>query len=381
MFKQFAAVTLLTLLALILSACGPVTNTAEPTAVSAVGPVTSDRCGDRSQLAPEITIFNWTEYLDPALREQFEQECGVKVTEVYFDSNETLLNAMIGGGANYDIIVPSDYMVQLMIAQDMLEPLDFGVIPNIANYGDAFMHRYFDPEQKYTVPYFWGTTAFVIDTEKVPDFTPSWKMLFEPTEETCGQISMLDDQRDVIGAALLYLGYSINDVDPAHLEEAKEVLIRQADCVKAYDSNTNDDLIIQGETALAHIWVGDAVLYTNNPDGGGRETIQYILPEEGNVIYQENLAVPRTAQNKYTAMVFINYLSDPQINAQNADYVGYATTNVAAREFIDPSFAANQSLYPPEEALDKMEWLQDVGDAIELYDRVWTEFKAAAGGG
>ena len=189
--------------------------------------------------------------------------------------------------------------------------------------------------------------------------------MFEPSDETCGKISMLDDERETIGAALMYLGYSINDTDPAHLEEAKNLLIEQSKCVKAYDSQTNDDLIISGETVLAHIWTGDAIL-AGLPDYGGREGIVYVIPEEGCTIWQDNMAIPVNAPNAYTAMIFMNYLQYPEIAAQNAEYVGYGTPNAAAKEFIDPAIMEDTSIYPPPEIEARLQWIEDVGDALEL---------------
>lgn len=364
---------ILTLGGLILAACAPA---AAPVSSPEV---ISGRCGDPSRLSSELNLYTWVEYIDPAIKDQFEEECGVRVVEDNYDSNETLLAKLQAGGANYDVIVPSDYMVQIMIGEGMLEPLDFNVITNIENFGEAFTHQYFDPEQKYTVPYFFGTSGFAVDTNVIPDPAASWSMVFEPSPEVCGKISMLDDERETIGAALMYLGYPINDTDPAHLEEAKQLLIEQSQCVKAYDSQTNDDLIVQGETVIGHMWTGDAIL-AGLPEYGGREGIVYVIPQEGCTIWQDNLAVPVTAPQKYTAMVFINYLSDPEIAAQNAEFVGYGSPNVAAYEFIDPEILTNESIYPTEDTFQVLQWIEDVGDALELYDRIWTEFKAAVGG-
>jgi spermidine/putrescine transport system substrate-binding protein len=316
--------------------------------------------------------------MDPDIKTQFEEECGVKVTETNFDSNETLLATLQAGGADYDIIVPSDYMVQIMVDEGMLMELDYNVISNIKNMEELNVHQYFDPDQKYTVPYFWGTSGFAVDTNVVTDVQPSWKMMFDPSSPYCGKISMLDDERETIGAALMYLGYSINDTDPAHLEEAKNLLIEQSTCVKAYDSQTNDDLIISGETVLAHIWTGDAIL-AGLPDSGGREGIAYVIPQEGCTIWQDNMAVPVNAPNAYTAMVFMNYLQYPEVAAQNAEWVGYGTPNAAGKEFIDPDILSDEGIYPTAETTAHLQWIEDVGDALELYDRIWTEFKAAAG--
>lgn len=372
-------VYILLLAALLLAACQPAA-TAEPTEPAAVpgGGETTDRCGDRSQLADEIFLYTWVEYIDPEIMEQFEEECGVQVTETNFDSNETLLATLQAGGADYDIVVPSDYMVQIMVDEGMLMELDWNVIPNIQHMDSLNVNQYFDPEQKYVVPYFWGTSGFAVDTNVVTDVVPSWSMMFDPDSPYCGQISMLDDQRETLGAALMYLGYSINDTDPAHLEEAKNLLIDQSKCVKAYDSQTNDDLIISGETVLSHMWTGDAIL-AGLPDYGGREGIVYVIPEEGTTIWQDNMAIPVGAPNAYTAMVFMNYLHYPEIAAQNAEYVGYGTPNAAAKEFIDPDILSDEGIYPPEEVETHLQWIEDVGDALELYDRIWTEFKAAVG--
>ena len=359
-----------------LAACQPAAAT-EPAAGPGAGE-TSERCGDKSNLAGEIFLYTWVEYIDPELKTQFEEECGVKVTETNFDSNETLLATLQAGGADYDIIVPSDYMVQIMVDEGMLMELDYSVISNIKNMEPLNVNQYFDPEQKYTVPYFWGTSGFAVDTSIVTEYEASWKMMFDPNSPYCGKISMLDDERETIGAALMYLGYPINDTDPAHLEEAKNLLIEQSKCVKAYDSQTNDDLIISGETALAHIWTGDAIL-AGSPDAGGREGIVYVIPQEGCTIWQDNMAVPVNAPNAYTAMVLMNYLNFPEIAAQNAEWVGYGTPNKAAKEFIDPEMLANQGIYPPAEVEQHLQWIEDVGEALELYDRIWTEFKAAAG--
>jgi spermidine/putrescine transport system substrate-binding protein len=370
----------LVILALSVAACQP---TAAPTATQEAtepgGAATEGRCGDRSQLSPELALYTWVEYIDPAIKDEFEAECGVKVVETNYDGNETLLASLQAGGANYDIVVPSDYMVQIMIGEGLLEPLDFDVITNIHNMGAFHVNQYFDPDQKYTVPYFWGTSGFAVDTNAITDPQSSWEMVFKPSDEVCGKISMLDDQRETIGAALMYLGYSINDTDPAHLEEAKNLLIEQSDCVKAYDSQTNDDLIVTGETVISHMWTGDAVL-AGNPDTGGRDGITYLIPEEGCTIWQDNLAVPTSAHNKYTAMVFMNYLHYPEIAAQNAEFVGYGSPNQAAREFIDPDMLADERVYPPDSVMQNLQWIEDVGDALELYDRIWTEFHAAIGG-
>ncbi|MBM3126836.1 MAG: spermidine/putrescine ABC transporter substrate-binding protein [Chloroflexi bacterium] len=370
MKKTLFYVLLLTVL--ILSACAPAGAT-EP-AVPAGGGEDSGRCGDKSKLSKEIYLYNWADYIDPAIKEDFEKECGVKVVETNFGSNEEMLANLQSGGASYDIVVPSDYMIQTMIIEGMLMELDYSVITNIKHMDPIYLNAYFDPEQKYTVPYYFGTSGFAVNTAVVTEYANSWSMMFDPNSPYCGKISMLDDTREVIGAALIYLGYSVNDVDPAHLEEAKDLLIAQAKCVKAYDSQTNDDMLASGEVVLSHIWTGVWALVNAE-----NEAIVYVIPEEGSAVYMDNLAIPVGAPNAYTAMVFLNYTQYPEIAAQNTRFVGYATPNVAAREFIDPEVLANESIYPKSDVAARLQYFEDVGDALALYDRIWTEFKAAVG--
>lgn len=365
------------ILALLLTACAQ-TQSSDDQALGAP-PTDENPCGDKDKLALEIQLYTWVEYIDPALKEQFQADCGVKVTETNYDSNETLLATLQSGATGYDIIVPSDYMVQIMVSENLLQPLHYNLIPNYKNMGQAHVGQYFDPEQKFIVPYFWGTSGFAVDTSVIADPAPSWKTIFEPAPEACGKISMLDDPRETVGAALMYLGYPINDTDPAHLEAAKQALIQQAKCVKAYDSQSNDDLIIQGETVIGHIWTGDAIL-AGLPDVGGRAEIVYVIPEEGCTIWQDNMAIPKGAPNSYTAHIFMNYLHDAARAAQNAEFVGYGTPNEAAKALLPSDMLNNPGIYPPAETFARLQWIEDVGDALELYDRIWTEFKAAAGG-
>jgi len=371
--------SLLVLAGLLLAACTPAAATEPVQSDNGDTTDTSRRCGDKTKLADEIQVYTWVEYFDPAVKDQFESECGVHVVETNFDSNETLLATLQSGATGYDVIVPSDYMVQIMISENMLEPLDFSLITNIVHMSAVNTHQYFDPEQQYSMPFDWGTSGFIVDTAVLPNPAASWKTVFDPDPAACGKISMLDDQRETLGAALMYLGYSINDTDKAHLDAAKDLLIAQAPCVKSYDSQTNDDLIVSGETVIGHIWTGDAVL-AGNPDTGGRAGLEYVIPEEGCTIWQDNLAVPTSAPNKYTAMVFINFMSDPEIAAQNITFMGYGSPNEAAKALLDPAILNNQSIYPDEATMSHLQWIQDVGDALELYDRVWTEFKASIGG-
>jgi spermidine/putrescine transport system substrate-binding protein len=214
----------LLLLALVLSACAPAASE-EPAAPSGgeepAGEM-SERCGDMSNSPTGSSSTPGSNISIPRSRTMFQEECGVEVVETNFDSNETLLATLQAGGADYDIIVPSDYMVQIMIDEGMLMELDYSVITNMQHMDPLNVNQYFDPEQKYTVPWFWGTSGFAVDTNVVTDYTDSWSMMFDPNSPYCGQISMLDDQRETLGAALMYLGYSLNSIQtPRNLKRQR----------------------------------------------------------------------------------------------------------------------------------------------------------------
>jgi len=309
---------------------------------------------------------------------QFEAECGVKVTEANYDSDEVLLAALETSSSDYDVVVHPHAMTRILIDGGKLLELDYGVIPNIENM-DAFnINQYFDPEQKFTVPYLWGTTGLLVDANVVTNPEDSWGMLFDPAKSKCGMINMLDNERETIGAALKYLGYSMNDTDPAHLADASTLLREQSPCVNAYwvDSISNADLLLEGNIVFAHVRSYDGMRATL-PDRGGRDGIRYFIPREGAAIWQDNMAIPADAPNPYTAMVFMNYLQFPEIAAMNAVWVGFATPNAAAKAFIDPDILANEAIYPSPEVQARLEWIEDVGAAIELYDMVWKELSGS----
>ena len=354
MKKAVSLLVALALLAIVVS-CGPATG------------------GGEQELAKELHVYNWSEYIDPEIYTDFEEEFGVKVIEDTFASNEDLLAKMQAGASGYDLIVPSDYMVTIMNELDLLAELNFDNIPNFKNISDKFKDPSYDPGNKHSVPYDWGTTGIGYDTNVVEQVPDSWAYLFDPAlaSQYAGKISMLNDSRESIGAALKYLGYSLNTTDEAQLEEAKQLLIQQKPWVATYDSEAFEDLLAAGETALAHGWGGD--FYMAMADA---PQIAYAIPKEGGVIWTDNLAIPKTAPSQYTAEVFINYLLRPEVGAQNCNYTWYASPNTAAEEFINPDILNDPGIYPPDEVLAKLEFLKDVGEATSLYDRIWTEIKS-----
>ncbi len=324
------------------------------------------------QAPPELHLFIWANYIAPEVYQLFEQEFGVKVIEENFDSNETLRSKLQAGATGYDIIVPSDYTVEALIAQGLLAELDLSQIPNFQHISPRFRGLFYDPHNRYSIPYLWGTTGIGYNASKIETPPATWAELFDPArlERYSNRVSMLDDPRETIGAALKYLGYSVNSTDPHALEAAKNLLLAQKPYLARYDSETYDDFLLTGDLVIAHGWSGEfAKARLENPD------IHYVIPREGGVIWADNLAIPKSSQRVDLAHKFIDFLLRPHINATIVNYLRYPSTNEAAQAYILPEILHDPALYPPEEIMEKLEWIRDIGDAIALYEAVWDEVK------
>lgn len=369
----------LLLAVLILGACSQAPAAApagEPQSSSGdAAAVTSERCGDPSRLSDSVSFYNWTDYIDPEILTMFEEECGVRVVYDTFSSNEDLLAKLQAGATGYDVIVPSDYMVTIMMQLGLLKELDHANIPNLENLADRFREPSYDPGNRYSVPYQWGTTGIGYDADVFDTPPASLATLFDPEQaaQYAGKISLLNDGREVIGAALKYLGYSLNSTDPAQLEEAKQVILAVKPYVLTFDSDTFDDLLVSEETSLALAWNGSIYLAISESEG---RNLGFAVPEEGLTIFTDNLAVPASAPNPYTAEVLINYLLDPEIGAMVTNFTHFASSNEAALPMIVDEIRNDPGIYPPEDVLDRMEFIADVGETTALYERIWTEIKA-----
>lgn len=356
---------------ILLAGCGPtMPPTAAPTQVAGPGPTPVPT---QPTLAEELHVYNWSEYIDPEIYAEFEAEFGVRVIEDTFASNEDLLAKLQAGATGYDIIVPSDYMVEIMVGLDLLAVLDQANLPNRGNLYERFQSPPYDPDNTYCIPYQWGTTGIGYNSEVVADPPDSWGYLFDPEMAApfAGKMSMLNDGREAIGAALKYLGYSINSTDEAQLEEAKQLLLQQKAWISTYDNEQFEDLLLTGDTVIGQGWSGEFFVAALED-----ERIMYTIPQEGAAIWADNVCIPKTSANKYTAEVFINYLLRPDVAAKVTNYTWFASPVEAAEELIDPEILAEEAIYPPDEVMAKLEWIQDVGDASMLYDRIWTEVRA-----
>lgn len=316
-----------------------------------------------------LTVYNWAEYIDESVLRQFEKEYGVKVIYETFSTNEDMYVKLKSGGANYDVVFPSDYMIERMIKEDMLAKIDMSNIDNYKYIDDIFKNLDFDPNNEYSVPYMWGTLGILYDEKIVTEPVDSWSILWD--EKYKGQILMLDSQRDSIGIALKKLGFDLNAKNVRELELAKEELIKQKPLVMAYIVDEVKDMMIGGEAALAVVWSGEAVVIIEEG-----EDFNYTIPKEGSNVWFDNMVIPKTVKNKELAEEFINFMTRPEIAFKNTNYIGYSTPNTGAMEMLDEEIRNNEAAYPSDEIIRNCEVFLDPGDFLKEYDRVWTEFKA-----
>ncbi len=317
----------------------------------------------------KLIVYNWADYIDESVIKEFEKEYGVKVVYETFSTNEDMYVKLKSGGASYDVAFPSDYMIERMIKEDMLETINMDNISNYSHIGDMFKNLDFDPNNEYSVPYMWGTVGILYNTKLVTGSVDSWNILWD--EKYKGQILMLDSQRDSIGITLKKLGYHINSKNVDELEEVKDELIRQKPLVMAYVVDEVKDMMIGEEAALAVVWSGDAVFIIDE-----NEDLDYIVPKEGSNLWFDNMVIPKTAKNKDLAEKFIDFMSRPDVALKNTDYIGYSTPNTGAMDMLDEEIRNDDVAYPSEEVIDNCEIFLDPGDFLKEYDRVWTEFKA-----
>jgi spermidine/putrescine-binding protein len=342
--------------ALVLAACGGGDDDAAPVVDPVVDP---DGGCALNEVDGDLFFYNWSEYMDPELIEKFEAEYGVTVTEDFYDSNEAMQPIISAGGSGYDVIVPSDYMVSIMIADGTLMPLDKSVIPNYANLGDEFRSGLpYDPSGTYVAPYQWGTTGLGVNLNVVGEDAPrSWALIFDPeyTDAYSGQISLLNDPRETLGAALKYLGYSLNTTNEEELNEATELLAETVSRVAAFDSDQYSNLLVSGETVIAHGYSGNLISNIDDLDG-----YTYFVPDEGGTFWIDNMAVPFDAPHPCTAHTFINFILDAENGAALTNWIAYASPNEAAKEFIDPELLDDPRIFPDD--LSDFEVIIDTGD-------------------
>lgn len=322
----------------------------------------------------KLVVYNWGEYIDPEVLTIFEEETGINVVYEEFETNEILYPKVSSGAIAYDVVCPSDYMIQRMIENDLLTEINFDNIPNIKNIGKQYMEqsRQFDPENKYSVPYCWGTVGILYNKTMVDEPVNSWSILWDPKYKD--NILMQDSVRDAFGATLKYLGYSLNSTDLDELTEAKNLLIEQKPLVQAYVIDKVRDKMIGNEAALGVIYSGEAI-YTQkeNPN------LEYVIPKEGSNIWIDSWVIPKNAEHKENAEKFINFLCRPDIALMNFEYITYSTPNEAARELIeDESIRNSEIAFPDLSKYDNLETFQYLGtEADQVYGDLWNKVKSS----
>ena len=321
----------------------------------------------------KLVVYNWGEYLDPNVIPMFEKETGIQVVYEEYETNEIMYPKVQSGAIAYDVVCPSDYMIQRMIENDLLAKINFDHIPNIKYIGDTYLEqsRQFDPDNLYSVPYCWGTVGILYNKTMVDEPIDSWSVLWD--EKYKDNILMQDSVRDAFAVALKYIGASLNSTDLNELEEAKQLLIDQKPLVQAYVIDQVRDKMIGNEAAIGVIYSGEAI-YTQaeNPN------LKYVIPKEGSNLWIDSWVIPKNAQHKENAEKFINFLCRPDIAKMNFDYITYSTPNTGARELIeDPAIRNSKIAFPEPEDLVNCETFRFLGDKYDaIYNQLWREVKS-----
>lgn len=387
--KLYRLASLLIVLMLVLGACAPApTPTAEPpTSAPANTPSVAATAPAAETAAPaatatlakptstELNLYGWSDYVPQQLLDDFTAQYGIKVNYDTYSSNEEMLAKLQAGASGYDLVIPSDYTVTIMLKQDMLEPIDHAQIPNFANLDPRFLNKDYDPGNKYTIPYQWGTTALVYDKTKVPFEPKSWADLWDPRFK--GRLVVLDDEREVPGMALQVLGFDKNSTDPAQLDQAKAKLIALKPNILLFNSDDPETSLITGETWAGLVYNGNAALAKQQDPN-----IEYICPTEGCGLWFDNLAVPKGAPHADAALAFLNFMLEPKESVLITKEFPYSSPNAAAMDYLKTSDPTTYDAYmafpatnPPADFLAHAAEVKDVGSATTLYDQLWTDFK------
>ena len=321
----------------------------------------------------QVIVYNWGEYLDPEVIKMFEEETGIQVIYDEYETNEIMYPKIETGTSAYDVVCPSDYMIEKMIENDLLYEIDFKNIPNASNIGQQYYEqsKAFDPENRYSIPYCWGTVGILYNKTMVDEPVDSWSILWD--EKYANNILMQDSVRDAFMVALKLNGDSMNSVERQELEAAKRLLIGQQPLVQAYVVDQVRDKMIGGEAALGVIYSGEAI-YTQRENSD----LEYVIPKEGTNVWIDSWVIPKTSKNKENAEIFINYMCRPDIALLNFEYITYSTPNDAARELIEDEDIRNSTIAFPDlsqyDNLETFHYIGEEGDA--LYNNLWKEVKS-----
>ncbi|MEY8461972.1 ABC transporter substrate-binding protein [Streptococcus merionis] len=317
----------------------------------------------------KLVIYNWGDYIDPELLEDFTAETGIQVDYQTFDSNESMYTKINQGGTTYDIAVPSEYMISKMIEEDLLLPLDHSQISGMENLSEEFVNQSFDPENKYSVPYFWGTLGIIYNKTMVDKAPLEWEDLWR--EEYRNNIMLIDGAREGMGIGLQTLGYSLNSDKHDQLLEAADKLYKLTPNIKAIVADEIKGYMIQEEAAVAVSFSGEASEMLD-----GNENLVYVVPSKGSNLWFDNIVIPKTAKNIEGAHAFISFMLRPENALRNAEYIGYSTPNNVAKAMLDKETREDQAFYPSGETLDNLEVYDNLGkELLGEYNDLYLQFK------
>ena len=328
--------------------------------------------------AGELYVYNWGEYIDESVIDEFEEETGIKVVYDLFETNEEMYPVIEAGGIAYDAVCPSDFMIQKMREHDLLAEINFDNVPNIDQIDPLYMElsKSFDPENKYAVPYTWGTIGILYNKERLQELgvpaPTKWADLWD--ERLSGEILMQDSIRSAFMTGLKKNGYSLNSTNPDEINKAKQDLIDQKPLVQAYVVDQVRDKMIGGEAAVGIIYSGE-MLYIQGEDG--TDNLEYVIPEEGTDLFIDCWVIPKNAKNKENAEKWINFLCRPDIAKKNFEYITYSTPNKGAFELLDEDMQNNKAVFPDIDSIKNAEVLKYLGDDVdEIYNEAWKEVKS-----
>ena len=376
--RNLAAVALLAL-----AGCGKAptpttTETTEPTATpaasTAVAPATKPAAApagaaQKGDAEKKLSLFCWSEYVPQSVIDQFTKETGIEVSVENYASNEEMLAKLLAGGGSYDLIQPSEYVIEALIKEDGLQPIDHAMIPNLANIAPEFQNMAFDPGNKFTVPYMAGLVGIVVNTEIVKDEIKGYKDVFQDKYKK--NIVVLDDAREMVSWALNSEGLPINDMSDANLAKAKPILSQWLPLVKVFDSDSPKTALLNGDVAIGVVWGGEgAILLSQNPK------FKWVVPAEGAHLFVDSLAIPKGAAHVQNAEIFMNFILRPDISKQISDVFPYLNPNMKARELLTEAQRNNPASFPTAEQMSKLETFKDIGDQASKIDELVTTIKA-----
>ncbi|MEE4251052.1 MAG: extracellular solute-binding protein [Alcanivoracaceae bacterium] len=319
-----------------------------------------------------LNLYNWSEYMPQEVLAQFTEETGIKVVYTTYDSNEAMYARLklLDESSQYDLAVPSTYYVNKMRNEGLLAPIDHSKLAGFDNIDPTLVNLDIDPGNQFSVPYLWGTTGLAVNADAIdPAQVTSWADLWK--EEYQGRIMMMNDVREVFHVGLRVLGYSANSTNPEEIEAAYNKLAELMPGVRTFNSDAPRMPYLEGETDIGMIWNGEAVMALED-----MESLTYIYPREGAVVWLDSFVIPKNAKNVEAAHKFIDFMLRPQVAAMISTEIGYATPNLAARDLLDEDVAADRTVYPTAEDMINAEVQEDVGEALLVYEKFWEMLKA-----